>query len=72
MPDILTLQAKMGQVAIAYRDAGAGRKQAVDHGHQAAENPRGRREAGGGTFGHFGPLFCGSDALRGDGANLGI
>src|SRR3954451_13121695 len=47
MPDFVVLQPEIGQVAIARRDAGGGREQAVNRGHQAAKNCGGRSEAGG-------------------------
>lgn len=59
-PQTLDLQAsktEVGEVAVAHCDAGGAREEAVDRGHQAVENPRGRGEAGRGGFGHFGPLF---------------
>src|SRR3954468_8106044 len=55
-PDFVVLQPEIGQVAIARRDAGGGREQAVDRGHQAAKNCGGRSEGGGCGLGHLGPL----------------
>ena len=57
-------ESEVGEIAVARRDARGGCEQAVDRGHQAAENSRGRSEGGGSGLGHLGPLFWSAAARR--------
>jgi hypothetical protein len=54
---LLGLKPKIGEVAITDGNAGAGRQQAVDRGHQAAEQSGGGREPDSSSLGHLSPLF---------------
>ena len=56
----------IGQVAVAYRDAGAGHQQAVEDGHESANEAGGRNDVDGSDFGHLVPFFKGSRRLRRD------
>ena len=47
----------MGEVAVADGDTAAGGEQAVDGGHQTAEQGAGGQEADGCSLGHVCPLF---------------
>jgi hypothetical protein len=67
------LQAGIRQVAVAYRNAGAGHEQPIDGGHEPAEQAGSLKGGKGSGLGHFGPLCEGSQraAFRSE-TNLGI
>ena len=51
------LETEAGEVAVADGNAAAGGQQAVDGGHQTAEQGAGGQEADGRSLGHVCPLF---------------
>jgi len=57
LPNFQASESEVGEIAVARRDARGGCEQAVDRGHQAAENSGRRSEGGCSGLGHLGPLF---------------
>ena len=57
-------EAETGEVAVANGDAAARGQQAVDRGHQAAEQRAGGQEADGCSLGHECPLSEVAEQLR--------
>jgi len=57
-------ETEIGQVAVADGDAAAGGQQAVDGGHEAAEQGAGGHEADRCSLGHKCPLFLVAEPFR--------
>src|SRR4051812_28679898 len=56
-------ETETGEVAVADGNTAAGGQQAVDGGHQTAEQGAGGQEADGCSFGHVCPLFLGRGTI---------